>query len=140
MLLTVIWLDFVVEFWVEALFGVILSILTFFVRYLYNKQKKEKALLLKEKEEEKRKQEERIEKDRSEQALIKEALLALLFFRLRATGQELIEQEYATISDLDIIDHLYRSYHALGGNGTGTEIYTRCKKLPIHPPLDAESK
>lgn len=25
----------------------------------------------------------------------------------------------------------YRRYHALGGNGTGTELYNRAKALPI---------
>ncbi len=30
------------------------------------------------------------------------------------------------------IEYLYKSYHALGGNGTGTELYTRAKSLPLH--------
>ena len=29
------------------------------------------------------------------------------------------------------LEYLYRSYHALGGNGTGTELYNRAKGLPI---------
>lgn len=29
------------------------------------------------------------------------------------------------------IGYLYNSYHALGGNGTGTELYNRAKALPI---------
>ena len=29
------------------------------------------------------------------------------------------------------VEYLYKSYHALGGNGTGTELYTRAKALPI---------
>ena len=29
------------------------------------------------------------------------------------------------------LEYLYRSYHALGGNGTGTELYNRAKALPI---------
>ena len=29
------------------------------------------------------------------------------------------------------IGYLYDSYHALGGNGTGTELYNRAKALPI---------
>ena len=29
------------------------------------------------------------------------------------------------------LEYLYRSYHALGGNGTGTELYNRAKALQI---------
>ena len=32
---------------------------------------------------------------------------------------------------LHIFEHLYKAYHALGGNGTGTEIYKRVKELPM---------
>lgn len=30
-----------------------------------------------------------------------------------------------------LLKYLYDSYHALGGNGTGTELYNRAKALPI---------
>ncbi len=29
------------------------------------------------------------------------------------------------------IEYLYRGYHALGGNGTGTELYERVKELKL---------
>ena len=29
------------------------------------------------------------------------------------------------------IEYLYNAYHALGGNGTGTELYQRVQKLPL---------
>ena len=35
---------------------------------------------------------------------------------------------YSDIKGMD----LYKSYHALGGNGTGTELYNRAKSLPLH--------
>ena len=28
--------------------------------------------------------------------------------------------------------YLYKTYHTMGGNGTGTELYNRAKALPIH--------
>lgn len=34
-------------------------------------------------------------------------------------------------SGLKNIGYLYKSYHALGGNGTGTELYNRAKALPL---------
>lgn len=37
----------------------------------------------------------------------------------------------ATEDELENLDELYEAYHALGMNGIGTELYTRCKALPI---------
>lgn len=42
-----------------------------------------------------------------------------------------IEKGYIDLPGLKNIEYLYKSYHALGGNGTGTELYTRAKALPI---------
>mgnify|MGYP002569784639 CR=1 FL=1 len=39
--------------------------------------------------------------------------------------------QYINTSALKNLEYLYNSYHALGGNGTGTELYTRAKGLPI---------
>ena len=36
-----------------------------------------------------------------------------------------------SVEALDDFEHLYNAYHALGGNGTGTEIYKRVKELPM---------
>lgn len=33
--------------------------------------------------------------------------------------------------ELDNLEHLYRGYHQLGMNGTGKELYERCKELPL---------
>jgi len=42
-----------------------------------------------------------------------------------------IEKGYIDLPGLKNVEYLYKSYHALGGNGTGTELYTRAKALPI---------
>ena len=42
-----------------------------------------------------------------------------------------IEKGCISTSGLKNIEYLYTSYHALGGNGTGTELYNRAKALPI---------
>lgn len=36
-----------------------------------------------------------------------------------------------TVDELKNLEYLYEGYHALGGNGTGTELYEKCKDLPI---------
>ena len=42
-----------------------------------------------------------------------------------------IQQGWIDASGLKNLEYLYQSYHALGGNGTGTELYNRAKALPI---------
>lgn len=63
--------------------------------------------------------------------LIKEALLAILHNKIYTLGTQHIAEGHVTISDLNDFEHLYRAYHALGGNGTGTEVYQRVKNLQI---------
>lgn len=36
-----------------------------------------------------------------------------------------------TVKELENLEHIYKGYHALGGNGTGTEIFEKCKELPV---------
>ena len=36
-----------------------------------------------------------------------------------------------TTNQLNNIEHLYKAYPNLGGNGTGTELFLRAKALPI---------
>ena len=62
---------------------------------------------------------------------MKEANLALLHDRLYQGCKHYIAQGHIDVDSLKNIEYLYRAYHALGGNGTGTELYTRVQKLPI---------
>ena len=39
---------------------------------------------------------------------------------------------YITPDGLRNLTYLYKTYHTMGGNGTGTELYNRAKALPIH--------
>lgn len=73
----------------------------------------------------------RVKADEAERKAIKEGLLAILHDRIYQACQHYIEQGWIDTSGLKNIEYLYRSYHALGGNGTGTELYTRAKSLPI---------
>lgn len=51
--------------------------------------------------------------------------------KIYTLGKQYIAQEYISVEVLDDFEHLYKTYHALGGNGTGTEIYKRVKELPM---------
>ena len=63
--------------------------------------------------------------------LIKDRVIAILHNKIYTLGKQYIAQEYISVEALDDFEHLYKAYHALGGNGTGTEIYKRVKELPM---------
>lgn len=60
-----------------------------------------------------------------------DAVLALLHDRLYQSCTFYIKQGSIDTGGLKNLEYLYKSYHALGGNGTGTELYNRAKALPI---------
>ena len=70
-------------------------------------------------------------KDRMRAKLREDALMALNHDMLYRNGKFYIHSNQITIEELRNLEFLYNSYHALGGNGTGTEIYEKCKELPI---------
>lgn len=94
--------DWILKYWVEALFGAIIAALT--ARYR-NLVKKNKA--------------------------IEDGVIALLHDRLYQACNHFIAKGYIDTSGLKNLEYLYKAYHALGGNGTGTELYNRAKALPI---------
>ena len=60
-----------------------------------------------------------------------EGVLAILHDRIYQACHYYLKKGYIDTSGLKNLEYLYRSYHALGGNGTGTELYNRAKALPI---------
>lgn len=97
--------DFIVKYWLECAFAAVTGAFT----WAYRKLKK------------------RVD----EQELIKQGVLAILHDRLFQAGRHFISQGDISLEELKNIEYLYRSYHALGGNGTGTEIWERIKDLPL---------
>lgn len=73
----------------------------------------------------------RIKAQDDERKAIKEGLLAILHDRLYQACQNFMAQGSIDASGLKNVEYLYKSYHALGGNGTGTELYRRVMDLPI---------
>lgn len=68
---------------------------------------------------------------KKEQEALKEGVLALLHDRLYQGCKYHIRQEEISDEEMKNMEYLYKGYHALGGNGTGTELYERVKKLPL---------
>lgn len=114
--------EFIQKYWLEVLFGGIVSILTAFVKSLSSNLKKEK-------EERKKKSLE----ESKEQELLKVGVLSLLHDRIYQACQYHMRNGYITVQDLNNLEYLYKGYRGLGGNGTGEELYKRCKALPIVP-------
>ena len=59
------------------------------------------------------------------------ANLALLHNQLYESCTHHLAAGIITIDDLDNLKCVYDAYHALGGNGTGTQLYERCKALRL---------
>lgn len=60
-----------------------------------------------------------------------DGVLAILHDRIYQACQHYLAQGWIDASGLKNLEYLYKSYHTLGGNGTGTELYNRAKALPI---------
>lgn len=66
-----------------------------------------------------------------EQEKMKEGILAILHDRLYQACRFYLAQGFIDVDSMKNVEYLYTSYHDLGGNGTGTELYNRVKALPI---------
>ena len=62
---------------------------------------------------------------------LSQAVMAINHDRLYQACTFFILTGEITIDELKNLEYLYECYHALGGNGTGTELYEKCKDLPI---------
>lgn len=106
-------LDWIIEYWLQALFGAMLGALGVMMKKLDAK----------------------IKQEREENVAVKTAMVAMLHDRLFQCCRHHIKTGYIPLEEaesiLDNIRMLYETYSALGGNGTGTELYHRVTKLPI---------
>lgn len=102
-------IEFVVKYWLEVAFGLLVFCVSAGFRFIVQKLKERKT----------------------EQDSIKDGVLALLHDRLYQGCTYFIKQEEISTAEMKNIEYLYRGYHALGGNGTGTELYERVKELKL---------
>lgn len=68
------------------------------------------------------------------QDAVEQGLQALLHDRIFAMYAECSNKRYASVEDIRNAEYLYKPYHNLGGNSTGTELYQRIKAMPTEPP------
>lgn len=102
-------LDFIFNYWLEFAFTLIVTFLSFLIKRLYSKFKQELTT----------------------QKLLKEGMIAILHDRLYQLCTKYLDKGEITVDELENLELLYVSYHNLGGNGTGTALFNRCKDLKI---------
>ena len=111
-----IMIEFIIKYWLEAAFGLLCAAVAVGFRLVSKKLKKRQV------EEENRK---------AEFDTLKEGVLALLHDRLYQGCRYHIHNGQIADDEMKNMEYLYNGYHALGGNGTGTELFERIKKLPL---------
>jgi hypothetical protein len=104
-------LQYISAHWISWVFAVISALLGAANRQLYRQMKAQ----------------------RSKTQAINEGVLALLHDRLYQACQYYINKGSCSIDDRDNLEYMFRPYKALGGNGTGEELYNRCLALPYGP-------
>lgn len=105
-------IDFLTEWWLEALLGGVLTGITVVLKHIYT----------------------RVQKEVAEQELLKQGMLAILHDRLYMVCQEyILVKKYCTIQDRNNLEHLFKPYTALKGNGTAKDLYEKCLQLPYEP-------
>ena len=102
-------IDIIKNYWLEFVLTAVSSGLVMTVKKIYNEYKKESE----------------------EQVSIKIGMVALLHDSLFRNCESYINKGEISVNELDNLESLYSSYHALGGNGTGTALYERCKNLNL---------
>ena len=99
--------DFIVKYWVQEVMAAITAAMAFMLKRVYTWK--------------------------NEQDLVKQGVLAILHDRLYQACKFYLKRGYCTLEDRDNLDYMFRPYKALGGNGTGEELYNRCLALPYEP-------
>lgn len=97
--------EFIVKYWVQELFAVLIALITWLVKQVRCKKREYKVL--------------------------NEAIMALLHDRLYQSCSALLKKGFCTMEDRHNLEYLYVPYKALGGNGNVESLYHKCMELPI---------
>ena len=106
-------IKFIIEYWLEFLFGALIAIMGAWCKGLQDKLKKKQV----------------------EQDALKEGMKAILHDMLFQICEKYLALGYIPVDESeDILDRgavVWKAYSGLGGNGTGESVYTRFLNLPI---------
>lgn len=95
--------DFIIKYWVEWAFGIIVTAGGFVLKRFWKRQK-----------------------------AIEDGVRDILRMQILDKGEQCIKDGKITVSQKDAIDSAYNSYHALGGNGTITRVHQEIMELPLY--------
>lgn len=112
--------DFVAQYLIQIIFGIVSTCLGLLCKHLYSKLRKLNE-----------ESEKRVAERDKEDKLTREGVLVTLHMRLYELCQRCIDKGTVTTEELKNTEDVYNIYHALGGNGTGSALYNRILKLPI---------
>jgi len=101
--------EFIAKYWLECVFGLIVTGLTAGVTRISKRLKEEKV--------------------RNE--AIESGVRDILRMQILDTYERCKVAGTITVSRKDAIDSAYNSYHALGGNGTITQVHNELMGMPI---------
>ena len=96
-------LEFIIKYWIEIFFSLVCGAFGFVIKKIMNLHKKQKSI------------------ERGVVALLRNALLQE-YRKFKSIGE-------IPLLDKENFEHMYKEYHALGGNDIGTQMYEEIKKL-----------
>lgn len=102
-------LEFIMKYWLECVFGLIVTGLTAGVTRINKKLKEE----------------------RTRNQAIENGVRDILRMQILDTYERCKASGKISVSRKDAIDSAYKSYHALGGNGTITQVHNELMEMPI---------
>lgn len=100
--------DWIVKYWVQWVFGVVIAGLTAYCKHLSGVIKRERAA----------------------QKAIRDGVRSLLRRQIILDCESAIADGFCSASTKDTIEDMYESYHALGGNGVITQLKNQMMNLP----------
>ena len=112
--------EWIVKYWVEWAFGVAIAALSFLVKHLFAKVKKE------------RKAREALEAQaKAETEALKSGMRSLLRRQILEDCKEAVREGYCDEESRDTITAMFEAYSGLGGNGTVKDAYESVRHLPL---------
>ena len=115
-------LDFIFKYWLEVLFGIIIGILSFFLKRYYQLWKKEKENI------EKAKIEESIKEIKDSNAALAKAVLEVQKKQFKTDCKYYLEDKHEiSFEQFQNLQDDYEIYKSLGGNGPGHTLFELVK-------------
>ena len=102
--------DFIIKYWIEFLFGILVVGMTTMYKILLKNVKENKAL--------------------------KDGMKGILHNDIIYRCKKFLIIGYVTLDDLEELEYLFKPYKELGGNGTAKKMMDRVYNLPIKKEED----